>query len=85
MRQKDNDSPKQRHEDNFGFLDDRIQLLDTIHQMIDIEFERRHMLVQKDENHPKCPSSNSAECRPPATSPPRRTLWQRIVGLFIAW
>ena len=57
------------------FSEDRAQLLDTIREMIDFEFERRRM---KTEDNPQ------PENPPPDCKPPRRTFWQRIVRLFIA-
>lgn len=41
MKRKNDNSPQQGHEEDFNFLDDRMQLLDTVRRMIDLEFERR--------------------------------------------
>ena len=55
MKRKNDSIPKQHDKEDLGFLDDRIQLLDTVRQMIDIEFERRGL--NTDETRPKgdCP------------------------------
>ncbi|WP_233582322.1 hypothetical protein [Prevotella sp. OH937_COT-195] len=34
-------APKRHDKEDLGFLDDRLQLLDTVREMIDIELERR--------------------------------------------
>lgn len=76
MKRKNDNNPKQYDEEDLDFLDDRMQLLDTIHDMIDIEFERRGL---KPEEHPY-PGNSPPDGR--GREPPRRTLWQRIVNLF---
>ena len=81
MKRKNDSIPKQHDKEDLGFLDDRIQLLDTVRQMIDIEFERRGL--NTDENpHPENPPPEHAGREPTRSKPPRRTLWQRLVSLF---
>ena len=81
MKRKNDSIPKQHDKEDLGFLDDRIQLLDTVRQMIDIEFERRGL--NTDENpHPENPPPGNGRREPPHSKPPRRTLWQRLVSLF---
>ena len=58
------------------FSEDRIQLLDTIREMIDDELERRR--PDSDGN----PARGNLPPYPIRVQPPRRTLWQRIVSLF---
>jgi hypothetical protein len=48
--------------------EDCLQLLETVRQMIDSEFERR----AHERNHNACP----------ANPPPYRNLWQRLMSLF---
>lgn len=81
MKRKNDNSPKQRHEEDLGFLDDRMQLLDTVRQIIDIEFERRGMKI-KGNPHPENPPPASADCKPSETSPPRHSFWRRLINLF---
>ena len=81
MKRKNDSIPKQHDKEDLGFLDDRIQLLDTVRQMIDIEFERRGL--NTDENpQPENPPPGNGRREPPHSKPPRRTLWQRLVSLF---
>ena len=49
------------------FLEDRLQLLDTIREMINTELDRREQERKSD---------------PPPDDRPKRTLWRRIVDLF---
>lgn len=66
MKRKKDNNPQLKDEEDFGFLDDRIQLLDTIRDMIDIELERRGM---KGDNTPlqqpprDKPPSHGSSCR----------------------
>lgn len=41
MKRNNGKSPSRRHEEELGFLDDRIQLLETVHEMICIEIKQR--------------------------------------------
>ena len=81
MKRKNDNSPKQRHEEDLGFLDDRKPLLDTVRQIIDIEFERRGMKI-KGNPHPENPPPEKTEHQPSEKTSPCRTLWKRIVSLF---
>ena len=72
------------------FSEDRMQLLDTVREMIDIELER-YGVTPGDNPHSESPHSESPPLenpppedrgRTPPDPPPRRTLWQRIVSLF---
>lgn len=80
MKRKNDNKPKKGHEDDFGFLDDRMQLLNTIREMINIEFEHRR--VRNEGNpHPENPPPDDTGRDPPDFKP-KRTLWQRIMSLF---
>ena len=72
------------------FSEDRMQLLDTVRKMIDIELER-YGVTPGGNPHPENPHPESPPLenpppedrgRTPPDPPPRRTLWQRIVSLF---
>ena len=72
------------------FSEDRMQLLDTVREMIDIELERYGVSPggnphpenpHPESPHPENPPSEDRGRTPP-DPPPRRTLWQRIVSLF---
>ena len=72
------------------FSEDRMQLLDTVREMIDIELER-YGVTPGGNPHPENPHPESPPLenpppedrgRTPPDPPPRRTLWQRIVSLF---
>ena len=62
------------------FSEDRMQLLDTVREMIDIELER-YGVSPGGNPHPENPPPEDRGRTPPGP-PPRRTLWQRIVSLF---
>ena len=77
------------------FSEDRMQLLDTVREMIDIELERYGVTPGGNPHpaspHPESPHPESPPPenpppedggRTPPDPPPRRTLWQRIVSLF---
>ena len=77
------------------FSEDRMQLLDTVREMIDIELERYGVSPggnpHPESPHPESPHPESPHPenpppedrgRTPPDPPPRRTLWQRIVSLF---
>ncbi|GAE23061.1 hypothetical protein M1B74_07615 [Bacteroides pyogenes] len=81
MKRKNDSRPKQPYDEDLGFLDDRMQLLDTVRQMIDIEFERRR-LPAEDNPHPENAPPENAGREPPDCKPPRRTLWQRLISIF---
>jgi len=67
------------------FSEDRMQLLDTVREMIDIELER-YGVTPGGSPHPESPPLENPppedRGRTPPDPPPRRTLWQRIVSLF---
>ena len=67
------------------FSEDRMQLLDTVREMIDIELERCGVTPggnpHPESPHPENPPPEDRGRTPP-DPPPRRTLWQRIVSLF---
>ena len=72
------------------FSEDRMQLLDTVREMIDIELEQ-YGVTPGGNPHPENPHPESPPLenpppedrgRTPPDPPPRRTLWQRIVSLF---
>ena len=63
------------------FSEDRMQLLDTIREMIDIEFERRGVKTEGNP-HPENPPPEKTEHQPSEKTSPCRTLWKRIVSLF---
>ena len=81
MKRKNDSNPKQHNKEDLGFLDDRMQLLDTVRQMIDIEFERRGLNTEGNP-HPENPPPGNGGREPPDSKPPCRTLWQRLVSLF---
>lgn len=63
------------------FSEDRMQLLDTVRQMIDFEFERRGVKTEGTP-HPENPPPEGTGREPPDRKPPRRTFWQRLMGIF---
>lgn len=80
MKRKNDSHPRQYGKEDLGFLDDRMQLLETVREMIDIELERRGVNPEGNP-HPENPPPESMGRTPP-DPPPRRTLWQRIVSFF---
>lgn len=48
MKQKTEHLSTDRHRRNMQFIEERLELLDTIREMIDIEFERRGMNTRDD-------------------------------------
>ena len=81
MKRKNDSNPKRHGKEDLGFLDDRMQLLETVREMIDIEFERRGMKTEGNP-HPENPPPEGTGRKPPDHKPPRRTLWQRLMGIF---
>ena len=55
--------------------------MEVIHDMIDIELERRGMTPDGNP-HPENPPPENEESGPPRGKPPRSTLWHRIIRLF---
>lgn len=69
MKRKNDSHPGRHDKEHLDFLDDRMQLLDTVRRMIDIELNRRGVNAEGMERTPPAP-------------PPRRSFWQRIVSIF---
>ena len=63
------------------YSEDRLQLLETIHEMIDFELDRRQQTGWGNP-HPEFPVPIPVETPPPEKPPPRNTLWHRFVNLF---
>lgn len=80
MKRKNDSNPKRHGKEDLGFLDDRMQLLETVREMIDIEFERRGVKTEGN-SHPENPPPEGTGRKPPDRKP-KRTLWQRIVKFF---
>lgn len=74
MRRNNDSTQGQRDEEDLAFLDDRMQLLDTVRRMIDIELEQRGVTPQ--------PPPLTEGRRPPDRKPHRHTLWRRLVRCF---
>ncbi len=68
MAHKKNDPEQQRHEDNLDFLEGRMQLLDTIREMVRLECDRRELVAPPRIGHPPEEISPSDEV-PPAEPP----------------
>ena len=81
MKRKHNSNSLQNEKEDFGFLDDRMQLLNTIREMIDIELELRE-LKKEGNPHPENPPPENVEREPPKRKTHRRSLWQHIVSIF---
>lgn len=80
MKRKNDSNPKRHGKEDLGFLDDRMQLLETVREMINIELEQRGMTPGGDP-HPENPPPEGTGRKPPDRKP-KRTLWQRIVKFF---
>lgn len=83
MKQKEDDTLNERQRLNMQFIEDRLELLNTIREMIDIEFERRGM-PSGCNPHPENPPPK-AQGRDPTGDPigeKALSLWQRIARLF---
>lgn len=80
MKRKNDSNPKRHGKEDLGFLDDRMQLLETVREMINIELERRGM-TPGGNSHPENPPPEGTGRKPPDRKP-KRTLWQRIVKFF---
>lgn len=77
MIQQDNHKLTEQLRRNMQFSEDRIDLLDTIRDMIDFELDRRGVKPESNP-HPK-----NSPTEPTVRDPARRSsFWQRIVGLF---
>lgn len=80
MKRKNDSNPKRHGKEDLGFLDDCMQLLETVREMIDIELERRGV-KNGGNSHPENPPPEGTGRKPPDRKP-KRTLWQRIVKFF---
>jgi hypothetical protein len=87
MKHQDNKRLSERQRRNMQFLEDRLQLLDTIRGMIDSELDRREEACE-DHPHPMSPPSeqNGRDSLKNHTGEagdrPCRSLCQRIRSLF---
>lgn len=81
MSRKTNNHPERPDKEDLGFLDDRMQLLDTVRQMIDVELERRRS-GSEEISHPEQPPPESKGRKPSDCRSSCHTLWQRIVSFF---
>ena len=81
MKQQSKKKLTERQRRNMQFAEDRFELLDTVRQMIDIEFERRGLNTEGNP-HPENPPPEGTGREPPHSKPPRHTFWQWLVNLF---
>lgn len=88
MNQYKSDKPDQQQR-NMQFLDDRLELLETIREMINTELDRRSkgcMPREPSADSPKDWAHNAyPENQPPSLKPKEsacRRLWHRIAALF---
>lgn len=70
-----------KFDDARRFGEERMQLLDTIHEMIDIEFERRGFKPENNSLAGISPKENTWR-ESPGLKPHRCSLWQRIMKLL---
>ena len=82
MRRNYDSTPGQRDEEDLAFLDDRMQLLDTVRRMIDIELEQRGVNSAGDPHPDNTPLTLGTGREPPDRQPPCRGSWQRLMRLF---
>ena len=68
--------PPDRQLRNMQFVEDRLELLETIRNMIDIELDRRGLSQPLGRPSPSPPSDTSARGQK------HTTLWQRILNFF---
>lgn len=81
MKRENDSNIKQHDKQDFDFLDDRMQLLDTVRKMIDVEFER-HGVNSKDNHHLETNEIPGNSREPPDNKPPCQTLWQQLRRLL---
>lgn len=87
MKQQGNKKLTEQQRRYMQFAEDRFELIDTIHDIIDIEFDRRGVRTKGDphpENPPPTPQDrelSKAKTDQPSNRP-CCTLWQRIVNFF---
>lgn len=90
MKQKADHTSIDRQRRNMQFAEERIELLDTIREMIDIELEQRGVDTKGNTEgnpHPENPPPYYTRGQPSGRElsedkPSRPSLWQRIVGIF---
>ena len=75
MKQQSNRKQSNRQRESLEILEDRMQLLETIQEMIDIEFERRENIQTVGHSESDTPYSSP-------DPPPKDTLWKRIWQSF---
>ena len=75
MKQQSNRKQSNRQRESLEILEDRMQLLETIQEMIDIEFERRENILTGGHSESDTPYSSP-------DPPPKDTLWKRIWQSF---
>ena len=75
MKQQSNRKQSNRQRESLEILADRMQLLETIQEMIDIEFERRENIQTGGHSESDTPYSS-------LDPPPKDTLWKRIWQSF---
>ena len=68
MKRQQNDNIRQRQQRNMQFTDDRLELLDTIHDMVKTELDRC-----KEEQSRNAHRGKPLHCR---------SLWQRILNIL---
>ena len=80
-RKKQSGERRGKSDEAQQFSEDRMQRLDTIREMIDIEFERRGL--DTDGNpHPENPPPENASRESRDCEPPRCTFWQWLMSFF---
>ncbi len=92
MENKNGKQFTERQRRNMQFTEDRIELLDTIRELIDIELDRRDMSILKPKLGQEKPTYAEAYDEPIESPPPehyspqpkRRSFWQRIMSILTA-
>ena len=82
MKRENQPNPLQYGKEDLDFLDDRIQFLDTVRRMIDIELEQRGVNSAGDPHPDNTPLTLGTGREPPNRQPPCRGSWQRLMRLF---
>jgi hypothetical protein len=78
MKRNNGNRPCRRYEKELAVLDDRIQLLETVREMIDIEIWRQG-LNTAGRSRPGKPSAGNARRGTSRGKPPRRTIWRCLL------
>lgn len=72
MKQQSDDNLSRRQQEGLQHMEERMQLLNMVHEMIDAEFDRR--------------DQSQRDCLRPEIQPPKLlrkpTLWERICAFF---